>query len=201
MTGANRAEEREGSGPIHSLSVPVHLMMRHALILLLTLGCSAQTPVSESPRADSRPRLFGSGDTLLRYVILGDSTAVAVGGDYENGLAVGSARHLAARRRVELVNVAVSAIPELVKFVRDNEIGLTVVGPEAPLAAGIVDAFRAADLPIFGPTRAAAQLERSKDFAKAFMARHGLPTAAYRTFTDAAAAHAYVAERGAPIVI
>ena len=100
-----------------------------------------------------------------------------------------------------LVNVAVSAIPELVKFVRDNEIALTVVGPEAPLAAGIVDAFRAADLPIFGPTRAAAQLESSKDFAKAFMARHGLPTAAYRTFTDAAAAHAYVAERGAPIVI
>jgi len=100
-----------------------------------------------------------------------------------------------------LVNVAVTAIPELVKFVRENEIGLTVVGPEAPLAAGIVDAFRAANLPIFGPTRAAAQLEASKDFAKAFMERHGLPTAAYRTFTDAAAAHAYVAERGAPIVV
>ena len=100
-----------------------------------------------------------------------------------------------------LVNVAVTAIPELVKFVRDTEIALTVVGPEAPLAAGIVDAFQVAGLPIFGPTRAAAQLESSKDFAKAFMERHGLPTAAYRTFTDAAAAHAYVAERGAPIVI
>ncbi len=100
-----------------------------------------------------------------------------------------------------LVNVAVTAVSEFVKFVRDNDIGLTVVGPEAPLAAGIVDAFREADLPIFGPTRAAAQLESSKDFAKAFMARHGLPTAAYRTFTDAAAAHAYVAERGAPIVV
>ena len=100
-----------------------------------------------------------------------------------------------------LVNVAVTAVPELVKFVRDTEIALTVVGPEAPLAAGIVDAFQVAGLPIFGPTRAAAQLESSKDFAKAFMERHGLPTAAYRTFTDAAAAHAYVAERGAPIVI
>ncbi len=100
-----------------------------------------------------------------------------------------------------VVNVAVSAIPELVRFASDNEVALTVVGPEAPLAAGIVDAFQAAQLPIFGPTRAAAQLESSKDFAKAFMQRHGLPTAAYRTFTDAAAAHAYVAERGAPIVV
>ena len=72
---------------------------------------------------------------------------------------------------------------------------------KAPLAAGIVDAFRAAGLRIFGPTRAAAQLESSKDFAKAFMARHGIPTAQYRTFTDAAAAHAYVDERGAPIVV
>ena len=68
----------------------------------------------------------------------------------------------------------------------DEPIALTVVGPEAPLAAGIVDAFRAAGLRIFGPTRAAAQLESSKDFAKAFMARHGIPTAQYRTFTDAA---------------
>ncbi|MCC6870238.1 MAG: phosphoribosylamine--glycine ligase [Burkholderiales bacterium] len=100
-----------------------------------------------------------------------------------------------------VVNVAVTAVGELVKFARDNEVALTVVGPEAPLAAGIVDAFQAAQLPIFGPTRAAAQLESSKDYAKAFMQRHGLPTAAYRTFTDAAAAHAYVAERGAPIVI
>ncbi len=76
-----------------------------------------------------------------------------------------------------------------------------MVGPEVPLAAGVVDAFRAAGLRIFGPTRAAAQLESSKDFAKAFMVRHGIPTAAYRTFTDASAAHAYVAEQGAPIVV
>ena len=76
-----------------------------------------------------------------------------------------------------------------------------MVGPEAPLAAGIVDAFRAEGLRIFGPTRAAAQLESSKDFAKAFMTRHGIPTAAYATFTDAAAAHAYVDDRGAPIVV
>ena len=100
-----------------------------------------------------------------------------------------------------LVNVAVTAIADLVAFARREQVGLTVVGPEAPLAAGVVDAFRAAGLRIFGPTRAAAQLESSKDFAKAFMARHGLPTAQYRTFTDAQAAHAYIAERGAPIVV
>ncbi|MCC7327043.1 MAG: phosphoribosylamine--glycine ligase [Burkholderiales bacterium] len=102
-----------------------------------------------------------------------------------------------------LVNVAISAtaVADLVDFARREEIGLTVVGPEAPLAAGIVDAFRAAGLPIFGPTRMAAQLESSKDFAKAFMARHGLPSANYRTFSDAAAAHGYVAQRGAPIVV
>ena len=100
-----------------------------------------------------------------------------------------------------LVNVAVTAIADLVAFARREQVGLTVVGPEAPLAAGVVDAFRAAGLRIFGPTQAAAQLESSKDFAKAFMARHGLPTAQYRTFTDAQAAHAYIAERGAPIVV
>ena len=100
-----------------------------------------------------------------------------------------------------LVNVELTAIVELVHFAKKSEIALTVVGPEAPLAAGIVDAFREAGLPIFGPTQAAAQLESSKDFAKAFMQRHGLPTAQYRTFTDAREAHAYVAERGAPIVI
>jgi len=100
-----------------------------------------------------------------------------------------------------LVNVALSAFDDLIDFVRSEQIAFTVVGPEAPLAAGIVDAFRAAGLPIFGPTRAAAQLESSKDFAKAFMQRHGLPTAQYRTFTDAAEARAYVAERGAPIVV
>jgi phosphoribosylamine--glycine ligase len=101
----------------------------------------------------------------------------------------------------ELTNVAVTAIPELLDLARAEQIGLTVVGPETALAAGIVDAFRAVGMRIFGPTRAAAQLESSKEFAKAFMQRHGIPTAAYRSFTDAAAAHAYVDARGAPIVV
>ena len=76
-----------------------------------------------------------------------------------------------------------------------------MVGPEAPLAAGIVNLFRSRGLKIFGPTKEAAQLESSKDFAKAFMKRHRIPTAEYETFTDAAAAHAYLDARGAPIVI
>jgi phosphoribosylamine--glycine ligase len=101
----------------------------------------------------------------------------------------------------DLVNVPIEDIPTLVAFARREAVALTIVGPEAPLAAGIVDAFRAAGLRIFGPTRAAAQLESSKDFAKAFMARHRIPTAAYRTFTAAAAAHAYVDAHGAPIVV
>ena len=100
-----------------------------------------------------------------------------------------------------LFNLPLTAIPDLVEFARKEAIALTVVGPEAPLSAGIVDAFRAAGLKIFGPTRAAAQLEASKDFAKAFMVRHGIPTAAYATFTDSGAAHDYVAKQGAPIVI
>ena len=100
-----------------------------------------------------------------------------------------------------LFNLALTAIPDLVEFARKQSIALTVVGPEAPLSAGIVDAFRAAGLRIFGPTRAAAQLEASKDFAKSFMMRHGIATAAYATFTDAKAAHDYVAKQGAPIVI
>jgi phosphoribosylamine---glycine ligase len=100
-----------------------------------------------------------------------------------------------------LANVALTAVDDLVAFARSEQIAFTVVGPEAPLAAGVVDAFRAAGLRIFGPTKAAAQLESSKDFAKAFMQRHGLPTAQYRTFTDAREAHAYVAKRGAPIVV
>ena len=104
-------------------------------------------------------------------------------------------------REKALGNVALTAIADLVEFARNNQIAFTVVGPEAPLAAGIVDAFRAEGLRIFGATRAAAQLESSKDFAKAFMTRHGLPTAQYRTFTDASAAHAYVAAHGAPIVV
>ena len=100
-----------------------------------------------------------------------------------------------------LVNVPATAIADLVDFAREREIGLTVVGPEAPLAAGVVDAFRAAALPIFGPTRAAARLESSKDYAKSFMTRHRIPTARHRTFADAAEAHAYVEHEGAPIVI
>ena len=98
-------------------------------------------------------------------------------------------------------NVALSAIPALVAFARQEAIQLTVVGPEAPLAAGVVDAFRDAGLPIFGPTRGAAQLESSKDFAKKFMARHGIPTARHATFEDAAQAKAYIAQQGAPIVV
>ena len=98
-------------------------------------------------------------------------------------------------------NVAIAEIPQLISFAKKESIHCTVVGPEAPLAAGVVDAFREAGLRIFGPTRAAAQLESSKDFAKAFMARHGLPTARYATFDNAAAAKAYVEREGAPIVI
>ena len=100
-----------------------------------------------------------------------------------------------------LENVNITAHAELIEFVRREQIALTVVGPEAPLAAGIVDDFAAAGLKIFGPTKAAAQLESSKDFAKQFMARNKIPTAAHQTFTDAAAAHHYVEQRGAPIVI
>ncbi|HNA81240.1 MAG TPA: phosphoribosylamine--glycine ligase [Thiobacillaceae bacterium] len=98
-------------------------------------------------------------------------------------------------------NVAITAIPDLVAFAQNEGIQLTVVGPEAPLAAGVVDAFRAAGLKIFGPVQAAAQLESSKDFAKQFMARHQIPTAAFGTFTEAAAAHAYIDAQGAPIVV
>ena len=98
-------------------------------------------------------------------------------------------------------NVAITAIPELIEFVKREDIYMTVVGPEAPLAAGVVDAFRAAGLKIFGPTKAAAQLESSKDFAKRFMVRHNIPTAFYQAFTDAAEARAYVDKHGAPIVI
>lgn len=100
-----------------------------------------------------------------------------------------------------LENLPITDIHQLVAFARENDIYATVVGPEAPLAAGIVDAFRAAELRIFGPTRAAAQLESSKDFAKQFMYRHNIPTAKFRTFTDAAEAHAYIDAEGAPIVI
>lgn len=100
-----------------------------------------------------------------------------------------------------LENVPLTDIAELVEFVRRENVAFTVVGPEAPLAAGIVDRFRAEGLRIFGPTKAAAQLESSKDFAKAFMKRHGIPTAEYESFTDPKAAHAYIDRKGAPIVI
>jgi phosphoribosylamine--glycine ligase len=95
----------------------------------------------------------------------------------------------------------VNDISELITFAKANKVGLTVVGPEAPLAAGVVDAFQAEGLRIFGPSKAAAQLESSKVFAKAFMKRHAIPTAAYEAFTDAQAAHDYVDALGAPIVI
>ncbi|MGE5522883.1 MAG: phosphoribosylamine--glycine ligase, partial [Rhodospirillaceae bacterium] len=100
-----------------------------------------------------------------------------------------------------LVNVAITAIPDLLTFAKEEHIGLTVVGPEAPLAEGVVDAFQGAGLKIFGPTKAAAQLESSKQFAKDFMIRYRIPTASYATFTDARKAHAYVEQHGAPIVV
>jgi phosphoribosylamine---glycine ligase len=100
-----------------------------------------------------------------------------------------------------LENVALTAFPDLIDFVNKNNILLTVVGPEAPLAEGVVDAFQAAGLRIFGPTQRAAQLESSKDFSKRFMQRHGIPTTAHATFSDAAAAHSYIDAQGAPIVI
>jgi phosphoribosylamine--glycine ligase len=100
-----------------------------------------------------------------------------------------------------LKNVTITDPAALAEFAQKEQIALTVVGPEAPLAAGIVDLFRERGLKIFGPSRQAAQLESSKDFAKAFMQRHGIPTAAYQTFSDAAAAHRYIDEQGAPIVV
>ena len=100
-----------------------------------------------------------------------------------------------------LKNVPITDPIALADFAQQEQVALTVVGPETPLAAGIVDIFRARGLKIFGPTRAAAQLESSKDFAKAFMQRHQIPTARYQTFSEAAPAHAYIDAQGAPIVI
>ena len=100
-----------------------------------------------------------------------------------------------------ITNVAVTDIAELTAFAKKEGIDLTVVGPEAPLAKGLVNVFRAEGLAVFGPTKEAAQLESSKDFAKAFMKRHGIPTADYETFSDPAAAHDYIRRKGAPIVI
>ena len=104
-------------------------------------------------------------------------------------------------REPELENLAITDIDALVDFAAREKIYATLVGPEAPLAAGVVDAFRARGLRIFGPTKAAAQLESSKDFSKRFMTRHKIPTAKFQTFSDVAAAHAYIDAEGAPIVV
>ncbi len=101
----------------------------------------------------------------------------------------------------ELNNIAISDKQALRAWAQQEGIALTVVGPEAPLADGVVDEFRAHGLRIFGPTQGAAQLESSKAFSKAFMQRHGIPTARFETFSDAAQAHAYVDAQGAPIVV
>ena len=98
-------------------------------------------------------------------------------------------------------NLPISDLQELADFAKREQIAFTVVGPEAPLAAGIVDVFRNHGLRIFGPTQLAAQLESSKDFSKAFMKRHGIPTADYQTFSNASEAHNYIDQKGAPIVI
>ena len=104
-------------------------------------------------------------------------------------------------RDPNLFDVPITDVRALREWAQQEKIDLTVVGPEAPLAAGIVDEFRAHGMKIFGPTKAAAQLESSKAFSKAFMHRHGIPTALYETFTDAALAHSYVDKMGAPIVV
>ena len=98
-------------------------------------------------------------------------------------------------------NALADNIDQWLALAKNEKVGMTVVGPEAPLAAGVVDAFRADGLKIFGPTQAAAQLESSKDFSKAFMKRHGIPTAEYESFTDTRAAHDYVNAKGVPIVV
>ena len=103
--------------------------------------------------------------------------------------------------KLENVNIAVDDMAALVDFAQQHQIALTIVGPEIPLVLGVVDAFRAAGLAIFGPTQAAAQLEGSKAFTKDFLARHQIPTAAYANFTEIEPALAYVREQGAPIVI
>ena len=104
-------------------------------------------------------------------------------------------------RDPRMKNIALTDPAALADFVQQENVHLTIVGPEAPLAAGIVNLFRAKGLKIFGPTKEAAQLESSKDFAKAFMQRHGIPTAQYQTFAEAQAAHDYIRQQGAPIVI
>src|SRR5690606_25480802 len=97
--------------------------------------------------------------------------------------------------------VAVTDLDGLLALAREEDVALTVVGPEVPLVAGVVDRFRAAGLRIFGPAAAAAQLEGSKAFAKEFLARHGIPTAFYAVHTEVEPALAYLREKGAPIVV
>jgi phosphoribosylamine---glycine ligase len=104
-------------------------------------------------------------------------------------------------RDKRLDNIDITDVKALREFAQSHSVELTVVGPETPLAAGVVDEFRAHGMRIFGPTKAAAQLESSKAFSKAFMERHNIPTAEYETFTDAQAAHDYVNAKGAPIVV
>ena len=107
----------------------------------------------------------------------------------------------ALEKKTENVRLDVMDIDGLLTFAKDNNVDLTIVGPEAPLVAGIVDLFQAANMDIFGPTKGAAQLEGSKAFAKDFLQRHGIPTASYATFTEVSPALAYINEQGAPIVI
>ncbi|MEL0623444.1 phosphoribosylamine--glycine ligase [Marinomonas arenicola] len=107
----------------------------------------------------------------------------------------------ATENKVENVNIGVTDIADLVAFAKKENIDLTIVGPEAPLVIGVVDAFEKEDLAIFGPTAAAAQLEGSKAFTKDFLARHNIPTAAYGNFTEIAPAVAYIKQQGAPIVV
>lgn len=105
------------------------------------------------------------------------------------------------QNKVSNIAIPVTAIETLIEFAKDNAIALTIVGPEVPLALGIVDAFTEANLACFGPSKAAAQLEASKEFAKDFMTKHGIPTAAYQSFSDVAAAQNYVRQQSLPIVI
>lgn len=107
----------------------------------------------------------------------------------------------AAEDKMENVNIAVNDIKGLVEFAKKENIGLTIVGPEAPLVEGVVDEFEKNGLKIFGPSKAAAQLEGSKSFTKHFLKRHNIPTAAYEVFTKADEAEAYIRKIGAPIVI
>jgi phosphoribosylamine--glycine ligase len=104
-------------------------------------------------------------------------------------------------REEGVANAAAASIPEWIELARREAVAFTVVGPEAPLAEGIVDAFHEAGLRIFGPTQAAARLESSKEFTKSFMQRHGIPSAAYAAFSEAAPAHEYLERHGAPVVI